>query len=66
MAICEKHGWTQKKLPCPWICCPNGVRGAWVGIGKRKVTTYVRARDKDENGPRYYWEKVPPGVVLPG
>jgi hypothetical protein len=55
---CEPHGWTKKSLPCPWLRCPNGARGLWIVVGKRKKVVYVRQRDKDEHGPRYWWEKT--------
>ena len=56
--ICEAHHWTRKTLPCPWLRCPNGARGLWIVTGKRKKVVYVRRRDKDVFGPRYYWEKT--------
>jgi len=56
--ICTTHAWTKKSLPCPWLRCPNGARGFWISVGKRKKVVYVRRRDKDEIGPRYFWEKT--------
>lgn len=55
--ICTTHGWTTKSLPCPNLRCPNGTRGLWIAVGK-KQTVYIRRRDKDERGPRYFWEKT--------
>jgi hypothetical protein len=55
---CEAHDWTKKALPCPYLRCPNGARGLWIAVGKRKKVVYVRRRVKDEWGPRYEWEKT--------
>lgn len=56
--ICEKHGWDKKRLPCPYLQCPQGARGLWIAVGGRKKTVYVRRRIKDEWGPRFIWEKT--------
>jgi len=55
---CESHRWTQKRLPCPWIRCRNGVRGHWTITGKKKRKVHVRKRIKDEWGSRYIWEET--------
>ncbi len=56
--ICKNHQWTRKRLPCPYLLCPNGARGLWVSVGKQKMVVYVRRRIKDELGLRYDWEKT--------
>ena len=56
--ICETHRWTEESFPCPYLRCPNGVRGRWAIVGKKKKTVYVRKRTKDEWGPRMEWEQT--------
>ena len=56
--ICKRHRWTKKSLPCPYLRCPNGARGLWIVVGKKKRMVYVRKRIKDEWGLRYDWEKT--------
>jgi hypothetical protein len=65
--ICEKHGWTKKTLPCPYLCCPNGARGHFTVAGNKTRVVYVRTRDKTEWGPVYNWEKttIDPNEVSP-
>lgn len=64
--VCNEHNWTKKTLPCPWLMCPNGTRVHWIRRGKKKVTYYVRVRNKDQHGPNYSWKKLPKGVVPGG
>jgi len=56
--VCQEHQWMKKRLPCPWLRCPNGARGLWIAVGSRKKVVYTRRRIKDEMGPRYDWDKT--------
>lgn len=62
--ICERHRWSRKTLPCPYLLCPNGTRGHLFLVGSK---VWARTRDKTERGPVYGWQptKIDPSVMRP-